>query len=981
MSFPPQRTEGLLAPTPIDIQCDFIDNGPTLDLGPGIDTRLATWFGRDDQGEHDQWVATIQISPTAEIGKRTLAIFNVDGTQGSLEVAFEVKERLPHLCPPIEFVVPAGAHDWIDEEYERTRDPKRPLAAKLMRNQLLDSLYDIADRKVEYVENRKEMETALRALYRAEKGDKEAFEKALEEWELLSRAVVQPTERGAMWGQNGLAEALDFGEEYQLASSLRRRLRCLANNTQSALDEVRKYNYTTSWGEYSRKKRIYDVHFKDLEHLGRLYSAFNQSRLLASQRRLTARRHQLAGAGQLSGSPMTKALRPIQRRMKNIYVDMGEVSIRLAQIAQERGLLEQDAYLAGIWAVGKEAAKIEEQEGWRAWSAQGVIFGMKYLLSAGGAAMGAGVDTLARVANTATNETVGVELVETVSAGVSKNLLKSRKRYDLVIRGQERLRSLDDKSTADLIARYYGDAALVELEKDRGYQEQTSGGVRRLAACYEDDPIGLMDRELTIALAHAELVHRDMDRAYNTRVFGNPQGKFEPIKRLLTDPLGTAAVLIQASSLGGDHFSAPSAYVANKKAQVQEMETVLEALRRARFDPLKLRRDQPKSYVAYVTLRKTDPDFLQWTLVRERLAGQARAERIATAMGRANSDREQQKLVRMLQLSRHWVTQQIGNGQARVYQLQGVERLMVWDYDGALACFYQAAELDPKGELIKLAGIEELRKAISWQKTVESGIALAAQIGNAGVHTALFEAAAAKIAARLPISKVAKTETALPEGFFYKSLPFPKFTRFLAEQVNPFSAVVKAATLEAEWSAVGKALLGMGQSMGVLTLQQKVIQKGILEGIMGVDAQWADFLANAIVSTLQAETDGQNKLIVELAKHLKGVSARVRLAVVNSELLGTRREARHSLSDFYRYFKWTQEFHEAQRAQRLRRARRTPTTCKKTPPTWPPHGKRWRRSWSRWTSPGCRSATTTFLRVRGCRRRVPKSAVSGLRSS
>lgn len=895
------------------IRGESIDNAPTIDLGPGVSVKNPAYFGKDEESEAEYWVATATIADRAEPGMRELGVYNADGTQGRLEEAFEVREREPRLCPSVEIVVPAGAADWIFAEWEKP-GAGRDLRARMQRNRLLDGLHRLEDLRGEQPGAVEEVREALTRVKKAEKaGEAEALDEALKRWEEAAwdeRAI----ERSYFREASALAPAFTPAEEFQLVDSARRRAACLAKKASSALDLVRTKNYTTTWAAYRDAKRIYDVQRKGFRNLAGSFQNMNAGRLLAAQGAVGSVRDSLAAAGRLSGRAATEALRPHQRRVRDVYLDMGETGLLQGQVLGENALLEQDSYLAGVWAVYKDTETVERADGWLEASAQQAIFGLKYLMASGGGLMGTGADLFKRLVNFYTDNAAGIDAFgSTVSSEITKKIEKSRKEHELVMKGVERLRRYSDEQTADLIQRYTGDAALAKLAENRSFHEQTSGGVRRLSVVYLVDPVEVMDAELGIAIEHAELVVRDMKKAFNARVLAEPNGKFRPFKRVLTDPTGVIRVAIQNTSWGGDHYSGTQALIAEREAQIREMEFLRESLRRVEFDPSALRDDVPMAYTTYLELADDHPEFLQWTMVRDRLQSRARKDRIQRAMERADSPVLRGRYERQLALNGAWLRLRSAGVQPRLFQLQGIEKLMVWDYDGALEAFYQAAELDPKGEVQPRAPVEALREELNWQKTVDAGLDAFVSLGNMGFHAAMFEYVGMVAARSFPL-------VSLPHARLFQRLTFDDFAEFAWTKLNPLHDLTKAALVQQEKVTIQQAVQGavanLGQGVVFEVVQKDLIAKGIAEGYLGVDAKWADFLASAVMGVAQSQQASGRTLFGEVATALGVINRNFRFDVIDMELVIRRNGARRSTADLYKFLRWADEFEGAKRALR-----------------------------------------------------------------
>jgi hypothetical protein len=603
---------------------------------------------------------------------------------------------------------------------------------------------------------------------------------------------------------------------------------------------------------------------------------------------------------------------------------MGEQNLLLVQAQTEAGILAQESYLAGVWQVHTKSKNVEAAERMRDQAVQGVIFSIKYMLAGGLSALGAGIDSAKRAINFFADRIVGSEVFDTVSAETTKQLKECRESTQKMLAALKHIRELSDEQTAALTTSLPRHDGVKALDENRLFHESTSGGFRRLEACYQIDLEQLMDTELAIAVRHAELVLRDMKNALNAKIGAEASGHFNHLRNLTTNPMGYIRVAIQDSDWGGDHFSSTMAYVANREGQLQELETVRHGLNRTGFNLLELRKHLPKAYAYFLALEEDHPDFLQWTLVRDRLACQQRLDRIDRLLADEFEPDPRAMLNRKRILNRAMMTMNVADKQGRIFQMQGADKLMVWDYDGALESFYQAAEWDPR--IMNLNNLQELRKALAWQKTVEAGIEAASHLGNLGVHIAMFEFLGRRVGSALPTmttrtarasrevaageaaaSEAAALEASTWRAWLTKPLPGSGFADFVWRQVNPFADLINAGVVQNEWRAIARASAGLGTITSLMVVQQDIIRRGILEGYFGVDAVWADFLANVLVNSSQAEMKSGRSLLTELAGNLWRLRLRLKPAVVDAQTHANRHQARSSVGDFWTYFAWCKQ--------------------------------------------------------------------------
>lgn len=897
-----------------------IETGSRASLGIGVNVKDMTYFGRDADSPLEQWVATVEIDKDAPIGMRTLTVYNTLNSYGTLPKAFEVKEGLADLCPPLEFVTPAGASPWIfqqtgEDAADGLTEPKEKekflTQIRDRRNRLQDSLIRTTDAKEQHRLRWGDLESLVKSVRDTE--SKKQFD---ENVRLLKKRAelekdVRKIETGYFKGISPLMESLSDAEILQLTESLQRRSECLFKKAADALDEARKVNYTVSWEQFAQKKLLYDIHRENLVHTLNGYQTVNSMRLLEAQRRIRIERTRILQSDPrgLAG-PAAKSLRPLQRQLRDAYLDMGVVSTMLAQAQAEAGMIDQESYFAGVMGVTKQAKNIELAETFKTQSTQGLIFSMKYLLAGGTSVLGAGIDSVKRFVNWYSQRVSATTIFDTLSGDVAKQTSESREKTEFALNTLKRIRGYTDERSMELPS--IVDDGTKALNSNRIFHEQTSGGLRRLAACYVTDISQSLNEELLIANEHAELLADDMEKAFNAKVGANAKGEI-PFKKMLMDPIGTVRVAIQDTSWGGDHFTPTIEYIARRKGQVQEIEMARQALQKVDFDPIKLQRKLPKIYGIYLALEEDNADFLQWTVTRERLAAQRRQDKIDEELSKTFEPSDRLGLQQMAARNRSHVMTESSDKQAHVYQLQGADKMMVWDYDGALECFYQASEWNEK--IQPRDRVEALRKDLAWQKSIESGMEVATQVGNMGIQAAMFEFLGQSIGKiiNVPGAPAAAAETtaaqkvAAEASIWTRPIPGGGFAEFVWKQFNPFADFIKAGAVEQEWAAIGKATAGVGVNVSTQIVQQDVLKKGILQGYLGVDEQWADFLANAFVTTSQVQLGSGKSVLTEVSGWLKRTYEKFDIRIVDIPLWNERQDARTSLSDFYKYAGWLRD--------------------------------------------------------------------------
>ena len=170
------------------------------------------------------------------------------------------------------------------------------------------------------------------------------------------------------------------------------------------------------------------------------------------------------------------------------------------------------------------------------------------------------------------------------------------------------------------------------------------------------------------------------------------------------------------------------------------MDGLLPPLRSLGWDAPLLEKRGPKFFKTYCDLWRNNPYLLQWDLQRDRLLRKEMLAQINYRLRQAWENFEDAQVDEYTDLKRrnenylaqahHWET-------ARVLQLQGNDRLMVWDYDGAIECFTQASEIDERVQ--PRAAVEELREKLVTRKIEEARLDLVVSISNSIFMSRVYE--------------------------------------------------------------------------------------------------------------------------------------------------------------------------------------------------------------------------------------------------
>jgi hypothetical protein len=238
--------------------------------------------------------------------------------------------------------------------------------------------------------------------------------------------------------------------------------------------------------------------------------------------------------------------------------------------------------------------------------------------------------------------------------------------------------------------------------------------------------------------------------------------------------------------------------------------------------------------------------------------------------------------------------------------------MVVWDFDGALESFYQAYEIDPKR--ITFAKLEELRQDFAWQKTITAGTETAVQLGNVGVHTALFAWLGNSFGEFFGVPPAPSLLQTYQAGELTAAQFVSGFADFCWMQVNPFAGLSKAIVLQQQWDDIAKAL---GESKWLV--EQSVLAQDIVGGAflwLGVDREYADLIGNALVNSGFHRLANQNSVVKEAITKLKDLEVRFTPTSVDIIAWNRRQTARQSLFDELGLLKSMRELDEQYRALR-----------------------------------------------------------------
>lgn len=883
-----------------------IDYGCKLDFGAEIEVNDLVYGGRDAETDYEQWWCTLEISNLAAKGKRPVQATNADGGTATLPDGFEVIKPVGDLCSPLELVIPARAPESVPRVTKQRGTEQIPVLAEMqaltferqVKWQLLKGVLE----ELLLIEKSQTDQSRLEPLWNR----RLALEKEIRE---IENKFAQLLAR--------IPHVITDGEYTRLRSSLMDRIGCLEESRSAALDAARELNVFYKYSEYTRKERAYNSYREELCHALQWWQHLGSLRLLNLQEKIKAARlAMIRDKGAIDGSK----LRPLQRQLRDAYLDMGRVALLYSQTNLEEVLFQQDSYLAAWHEVSKQSQNIEEAGTVMRRSAQKIIFGLKYLNSAAmGVALGSTIDAGKRLANWILAATTMTEpFANTISKDITARMADTRAKTKTALQALAKTAALSDEETIRLRDPDYAfTLGLQPLLEDRLFVEQTSGGLPRLAACYDVTVVELMDGELTIAIQHARLNARDMRTTLNLAEGADPAGEYERFKRALTNPIGVANTFMQNAIF--DSYSASEAWVANRETEARQMADLQVLLRKINYEPdieVQLGFIYPKTFQIHSGLLQSNPDYIQFLMEHRRIAALGRLEAILREYISRSLPMEREYWEEMVRKNQRTVAAMNSREVARVLQFQGVDRMVVWDFDGALESFYQAWESDPG--LITHAKLEELRQDFAWQKTINAGTETAVQLGNTGVHTAFFAWLGNSFGEFFGVAPAPSLLKAYQAG----ELTAAQFASGLADfcwmQINPFASLTRALILQQQWDDIAKALSESRWMAEQSILAQDVAGSAFLW--LGADKEYADLIGNALVNSGFHRLANQNSVIREAITRLKDVEVRFTASSVDISVWNRRQAARQSLFDEMGLLKAMRDMDEEYKNLRVERS-------------------------------------------------------------
>ena len=845
-----------------------IDYGCNIDLGENIEVTNLVYGGSSAQAGWDIWYCTLKIKDIAEAGLKTLASMNIDGGSFSLSEAFEVSEKGIELCTFVKLVVPAS-----------TDYPS--IAANCTRH------------KTEQEKATKKMREIARKTTGT--GDpKKTNEKKREIWEELqdARIDVQVAEE-AYWENIGQLMGDLTEEQIRLISrSLQNRCNCLLEKSQDRLDILREtiFSFFEDSPYHDREKEYRDT-YKALDHtltLWRSFAAMLQER----------RGYEIQMARRLKKLGEQADLLNAQRKLCQSHLMKGDISNIREQMMVEYGYQMKDSYGASLReaAQKREQIKISEQRGtaFYQWSCIGTRYfiGVNQTMFTG--AFGILQDTW--------NMLFGNYYeMESMSVQIRDQIKKSREDFNLK---QIQMRELHGMSAEEMFA--FGemvkdegfddlDEDLKLLEDNRIWVEETDGGLLRLRACYDNSYEQLRESEYRIMLRRSELSLRVMKETLNIKMGADPEsGEFNRLK-MLFEPM--KIVRNKFAEYQHAEFSSRIEFLSEREIELNMARQLLPQFEKIDFD---LRRIKwyPKLMDNHYALEAKNPNYKRWSIQIKALESKRREDLIELLLDNTSTHAERHSLKRKRHENRRVTMIQMGNDWARWCKMDGIERLMMWDWQGALMSFTQAAKTNPK--VISPQAVENLKKELDWNISTEMGLESFEFLGNQGFYSVIFGFAGQAFGKALHKAgfnwwglgslddvAMAAQET---QGFWGRSMKYwAGFADFTFGQINPFWNI---ATAQGSLNEIRTKYL---QSLEEIVEEVVAPELSVLLGYFGMDKEYADFLAEALAESYGGARNTNQSLALQDALSLNTNKSKWEQLTVLHKLFTERAQHRQDL--------------------------------------------------------------------------------------
>jgi hypothetical protein len=847
-----------------------IDNGCQLNFGDQINIINLVYGGSSALAGFDLWYCTLKIKDTAEPGIRSVVASNTNGSQFSLPKGFEVVEKSIGLCPFLKLIDPHSADN--------------PTTAADCKRYKEDQ--EIAINKMKLIAKKT---TGLPA-------GSEQDKKKREIWKDLQDARIEmETAEDFYWENMGTIMG-DLTEEQisDLSKSLQQRSSCLLENSQNRLDILRETTFSvfqdSPWSENEKHYRDTRTALNHSLNLWRSFAAMLQER----------REYEIQMARRKIAIGEKSDLLTAQRNLCEAHLMKGDVSIMQEQMMAEYGLQMKDSHGASLReAVNKrEQIKVSDQIGTAFY--QWFCIGGRYFVGVNQTMFSGAFGLLQSTWNMLFSDWYESS---SMSVQIREQITESRKRF--VVK-QQQMKDLHKLNPKEMFAfgetlRNSGAESLDKdkrlLEDNRIWVEDTDGGFLRLRACYDNTYAQLRESEYRIMLRRSALSLRDMKETLNIKMGADPKsGEFNRIK-LLFEPMK----LVSNYFAEGQHaeFSTRIGFLAEREAELEMAKQMLPAFQKIDFDLRRLS-GYPKLQANHYGLEAKNPNYLRWCILMSAIESKRREDLLETGILAASSNQEVHTLKRQRIENRRNTIIRISNDWARWCKMDGIERLMMWDWQGALMSFTQASKSNP--EIMAPDAVENLKKDLDWKMSTEMGLETFEFLGNQGVYSMVF-GLTGKLGgeamhkagfnwwgmAAIDDIAIAAQES---QGFWGRSMKFwCGFADFTFGQINPFWNMASA---QGTWKEIKEKYLQTLDEV-LEEVASPEISRKILVGFFGMDQEYADFIAEALVETYSGAKESNKTLALHDALRLNENKSKWQQLSVMHKLYSEKTELRSDL--------------------------------------------------------------------------------------
>jgi hypothetical protein len=864
-----------------------IDNGCALNFGENIGISNLVYGGCSTQPGFDLWYCTLNINDIAAAGFKTVMSKNIDGGQFSLEKGFEVTEKSIELCPFVKLVEPKSAeHSSVASDCMRY---------KADQESAIDKMKLIAKKT-----------TGLPPGSAQE-------EKKREIWKELQDARIEMEVAEDFYWENVGSLIGDLTEEQikTLSTSLQQRSNCLLIKSQAQMDKLRETTFsffrTSAWAD---REREYHDSQKALSHTLKLWRSFAAMLQERREYEIQMARRKIA-LGEKSD------LAAAQRNLCEAHLLKGDVSVIQEQMMAEYGLQMKDSHGASLREARNKADQITISSEKGTAFYQWFCIGGRYFVGVNQTMFSGAFGLLQSTWNMLFSDWYEAE---SGSVQIREQIRESRKRYSLRQQQMKELHKMDAKEMLSFgeTLRSSGVESLSKeqrmLEDDRIWVEDTDGGLLRLRACYDNSYAQLRESEYRIMLRRCTLSLRDMKETLNIKMGADPQsGEFSRIK-MLFEPMR----IVSNNFAEGLHaeFSSRVAFLAEREAELEMAEQMLPAFQKISFDLERLSKF-PKFQVTHYCLEAKNPNYLRWCIQMAAIDSKLNEDDLEAKLMNSRSNSEVHTLKRKRIENRRNTILRVSNDWARWCKMDGIERLMMWDWQGAMMSFTQASKTNP--DILSPTAVDNLKKDLDWQMSTEMGLGTFEFLGNQGVFSMVFGLAGKLGGEALHkagfnwwgVASVDDLAMAAQEsqGFWGRTMKYwAGFADFTFGQINPFWNM---ATAQGTWKEVREKYLQTFDEVLEEVVSPEISRK-VLVGFFGMDQEYADFVAEALVESYSGAKESNKTLALHDALNLKANSSKWQQLSVMHKLYSERAENR---ADLVREVKTIEALMKAEKAK------------------------------------------------------------------